>query len=183
MYTHVVFDVDNTLVNSAPAIFLTLQRTLREELGIEKKPEELEFCLGMTSLDMLIRLGVPDVPDAKKRWDRRIVESFAQLELYDGIAPAVAGLKKKGLSLGIVTSRNRAELYDGCISTILPSIDHFVTEEMVTRHKPDPEAFHHYLELSGADRRNVLYIGDTKGDSDCAKAAGVDFALALWGAL
>ncbi len=38
-----------------------------------------------------------------------------------------------------------------------------------------------YMELSGAGRRQLLYIGDSEYDSMCAEHAGVDFSLAVWG--
>ena len=37
------------------------------------------------------------------------------------------------------------------------------------------------MELSGAEKEEILYIGDSVYDSKCAENAGVDFALAVWG--
>ncbi|QJC51390.1 HAD hydrolase-like protein [Paenibacillus albicereus] len=38
-----------------------------------------------------------------------------------------------------------------------------------------------WLERSGADPKETIYIGDTTYDMECAQAAGVDFGLAVWG--
>ena len=38
-----------------------------------------------------------------------------------------------------------------------------------------------YLNKEGVKSCEVLYIGDTLYDRDCAVNAGVDFGLAMWG--
>ena len=40
-----------------------------------------------------------------------------------------------------------------------------------------------YLRRTGARPEEVIYFGDTAYDMDCARAAGVDQALVLWGCL
>jgi len=37
------------------------------------------------------------------------------------------------------------------------------------------------MKATGAKAEEMLYIGDSVYDAMCAKAAGVDFALATWG--
>lgn len=38
-----------------------------------------------------------------------------------------------------------------------------------------------YMELTGVNPAKSVYIGDTLYDQQCADAAKIDFALALWG--
>ena len=38
-----------------------------------------------------------------------------------------------------------------------------------------------FLERAGVRPSEALYVGDSVYDRDCARAAGVDFALAVWG--
>ncbi|MPN26740.1 Phosphoglycolate phosphatase [bioreactor metagenome] len=54
--------------------------------------------------------------------------------------------------------------------------------EDTPRHKPDPEPLFEFFARSGKKNDKALYIGDSANDQLCAKAAGVDFALAEWGA-
>lgn len=49
------------------------------------------------------------------------------------------------------------------------------------RHKPHPEPLLKFLEVSGAKAESSIYIGDAIYDYECAREAGVDFGLALWG--
>ena len=50
------------------------------------------------------------------------------------------------------------------------------------KHKPSKEPMEKYIELSGAKKEEVIYIGDSIYDMKCSEGAGVDFGLALWGA-
>jgi phosphoglycolate phosphatase-like HAD superfamily hydrolase len=50
------------------------------------------------------------------------------------------------------------------------------------KHKPNPDPILKFIEISGDDKSKTIYIGDTKYDMECAFGAGIDFALALWGA-
>ena len=47
--------------------------------------------------------------------------------------------------------------------------------------KPEPGPLLKYMERTGAKPSEVLYVGDTVYDMQCARGAGVDFALARWG--
>ena len=52
----------------------------------------------------------------------------------------------------------------------------------VAEHKPDPQPMLTYMERTGAAPGEVLFVGDTQYDAQCAHGACVDFALAAWGA-
>ena len=47
--------------------------------------------------------------------------------------------------------------------------------------KPHPESLNILSAMSGIAKTNMLFIGDSNSDLNCAKNAGVDFALAGWG--
>ena len=40
-----------------------------------------------------------------------------------------------------------------------------------------------YLKMTGAAPEESLFFGDTVDDMDCARGAGVEHALVLWGCL
>ena len=104
------------------------------------------------------------------------------VSLFGGVAETLKKLRERGLALGIVTSKTREEFANdfnrfgigGYFQTV-------VCAEDTTEHKPNPAPLLKYMELSGASRKRVLYVGDSIYDSQCAHAASVDFALALWG--
>ena len=49
------------------------------------------------------------------------------------------------------------------------------------KHKPNPEPLLKYMELSKTNNDDILYIGDSTYDMQCANSANVKFAFAKWG--
>lgn len=64
---------------------------------------------------------------------------------------------------------------------ITQEADIVVCADATQEHKPTAAPLLKYLELSGTDRNQILYVGDSRYDRECARNAGVDFALAGWG--
>lgn len=67
-YSHIVFDLDGTLIDTERAILPSLRDTLEELTGRHYKEQALTFALGITGADALKRLGVADVPAALTLW-------------------------------------------------------------------------------------------------------------------
>ena len=90
-------------------------------------------------------------------------------------------LKAQGCSLGIVTSRCRAE-YDAYFSSFhLEEIFHrIVCADDTKTHKPEPEPIFKYTEAEKALLSSCIYIGDMSTDIECAKKAGIAAGLVLW---
>lgn len=181
-YKHIVFDLDGTLIDTERAILPSLRDTLAELTGRRYEEQELTFALGITGADALERLSVVDVPAALTLWMEKMHGHEDAVSLFGGVAETLKKLRERGLALGIVTSKTREEFANdfnrfgigGYFQTV-------VCAEDTTEHKPNPAPLLKYMELSGASRKRVLYVGDSIYDSQCAHAASVDFALALWG--
>ena len=181
-YSTVVFDIDGTLIDTEDAIIHALQWALRKCTGKEYAPSELTFCLGIPGENALRQLGVPDIQTTLAVWDARFKESAGETGLFDGIRPLVETLHSRGIPLGIITSKTREEYqfdflrrgigeYFGCS---------ICTEDSKT-HKPHPGPMLEYLRRTGFPPEKAIYIGDSTYDMQCARSAGVDCALALWG--
>ena len=95
------------------------------------------------------------------------------------------GLKAAGCRLGIATSKNTAELEHSRkqFGDIVSRVDCIICADDTAEHKPKPGPLLKYMEYTGARPSEVLYVGDTVYDMQCARGAGVDFALARWGNL
>lgn len=181
-YKHIVFDLDGTLIDTERAILPSLRGTLAELTGRRYEEQELTFALGITGADALEQLRVADVPAALTLWIEKMHGYEDAVSLFGGVAETLEKLREQGLVLGIVTSKTREEFthdfnrfgIGDCFQTV-------VYAEETVEHKPSPAPLLKYMELSGVPREKVLYVGDSIYDSQCAHAAGVDFALALWG--
>lgn len=181
-YKHIIFDIDGTMLDSAYADLTALQRVLSEFLNRDYPISELRFALGIPGEVVLKQLGVKDVSMADQRWNSYMKELAHTMKLFDGIKELLLELKGRGVELGIITSKNRKEFHcdftpfglDAYFNTI-------ITVEDSKAPKPSAEPMLAYLNKTGADPQEVLYIGDTCYDWECATNAGVDFGVAMWG--
>ena len=181
-YQHIVFDIDGTLINTEHAILHSLQDTL-EECIHEKVPiKQLLFVMGITGEDALRQLKINNIPLSLKLWEENIKKYSNTITVYDGIQELLNSLSECDCKIGIVTSKTKAEFKDDFDRF---GLNHYfktiICTDDTTEHKPSPEPLLKYIEISGACNEQILYIGDSKYDSLCAKNAEVDFALAMWG--
>lgn len=179
----VVFDVDGTLIDTGDAIIASLQKVLLEELGKEYPGEELYFSFGIPGEVTLKKFGINDVEGPLGKWIRYLDELSGSIRIFEGIDCCLKKLKADNIKAGIVTSKTREEFVSNFIPMGLADyFDYVVCADDTDRHKPHPEPLLKLLELSGNKPEEIVYIGDTKYDKECAKGAGVKFGLALWGA-
>ena len=183
-YRYIAYDIDGTLLNTAPADLAGLQEVLREELGMERPIAALTGALGIPSRDILRVYGAPegDVDRLARLWMERMHDHFECVDVFPGTREALEALRARGVRLGVVTSKNSEEYAQDFVPFGLETyFDTIVTADDTALHKPHAEPLLKFLERLGAKREEALYIGDSTYDRDCARAAGVDFALAVWG--
>ncbi len=181
-YTHIVFDVDGTLINSVYCGLRSLQNTILMLTGETMPLEELTFSLGIPGTDTMRQLGIRDIPSALELWNQNMRQYEDTITVFDGVAELLEHLSEAGVELGIVTSETRDEYgHDFCRFDIARRFTTTICAEDADAHKPEPAPLLKYLELTGAVREQVLYVGDSVHDSKCAERARIDFALAGWG--
>lgn len=182
-YSHIVFDIDGTLVDTFYSNMRSLQDVLRDRTGQTRSLEELGRFFGIPGMETVLQLGLPEPEEALAQWEATLRTYRHTDRLYDGVEELLATLAGAGCRLGIATSRTRAEL-DMDFST-LPMARYFqivITADDTLRHKPDPDPLLRYIELARCEKEQVLFIGDSPHDMRCAAAAGVASGLAVWGA-
>lgn len=188
-YKHLLFDVDGTLVDSFEADMSSLATLLdRHRPGHGKTREDLIFAFGIPGRSTLRILGFSEeeIPELIAEWVDLAAERASEVKLFDGVIPVLSRLKELNFSMGIITSRTRDKSLGGPLGNFIPEpvrpyISHAVCAGDTARPKPYPDPILHYMELTGAKREEILFIGDAPTDLQAASAAGVDFALALWG--
>lgn len=185
-YKHLVFDIDGTIIDSAKINMLSLQETVKELRGDMMPLEDLYFSFGIPGVRAMEILGFPEPEKAVQVWIRNYSACAERLgmPLFPGMREILERLREKGASLGIITSKLREE-YDEHFEKqgLLELFPCVVTASDTPKGKPYPDPMLEYLRRTGAAPEEVLYFGDTAYDMDCARSAGVDHALVLWGCL
>ena len=183
----VVFDLDGTLVDSAPDLHAAANALL-EEKGLEPMTlAEVRGFVGNGVAKLVERClearGVPAkgraLADAVTRYKEFYGAAPAALTRpYDGVEAMLGALTARGLLLGVCTNKPEGLSHQVLAGTALDRHLRAVVGGDTTRAmKPDPLPLSHCLELLGADVGETLYVGDSETDADTATAAGMEFAL------
>lgn len=181
-YKQIVFDIDGTLIDTEHAVLYSFQETLKTLCGESVPIEKLNFALGITGEDALKKFPVEDISSALDLWNQNMCKYNETVTVFSGILELLKALSESGYGMGIVTSRTREEYEKDFIPhKINQYFNTVICADDTAEHKPMPEPLLKYMKLAGANQNEILYVGDSKYDGICAKNAGVDFALAVWG--
>lgn len=186
VYSHLVFDIDGTLIDTVKIHMVSLEKTLRRYWGEDAKLPDLKFTFGIPGKAAMEALKLPDPEEAYREWEREYLACAEKSRgpLFPGIKEALDKIRKTKASLGIITSKTRDEYEEDFRGRGLKQyFSCVVTSSDTKRGKPSPEPMLEYLKRTGAEPGEVLYLGDSVHDMECARAAGVDHALVLWGSL
>ena len=185
MLSTFLFDLDGTLIDSIELILRSYRHTMRAHRGLEPPDEMWMQGLG-TPLRVQFRHWTEDPAEIEA-----MVATYRAYNLehhdelvrpYEGVVAAVRDLRRKGRTLGLVTSKMREGALRGLELAGLE--DHFeviVGADDVTHPKPHPEPVLKALEQLGAPAADTVFIGDSRHDIECGRAAGVKTAAVLWG--
>ena len=180
----VVFDLDGTLIDSAPEIHAAVNRLMERHGFSPFTPAETRGFIGR---------GVPHLVacclDARGRGDdallhaRMIAEFIESYEtavgltaLYPGVVAALEALGWDGLRLGLCTNKPagpaRAVLAHLGLSAHFPVV---IGGDSLGTRKPDPAPLCAAFEGLGAP--GGLFVGDSEIDAETAARAEVPFVL------
>ena len=177
-----VFDLDGTLIDSAPALNHAVNGMLAD-LG--RAPLDLARTTafignGVAKLvERALAATGGGAPGARALFDARYAATPAALTtVFPGVAEALAALRARGLRLGVCTNKPQGPAEKVLAETGLAEFfDATVGGREGAALKPDPAPLRLCLESLGADPAAALFVGDSEIDAETARAAGVRFAL------
>ena len=181
-YRYFVFDFDLTLADSSQGILECFKHVLKEYNYPEKDDTTIYNTIGLTLVDAFDLLT--DTPNNPKREEMRkaYVKKADEVMVkhtyfYDDTIAILQTLQNAGVKVGIVSTKYRYRIVDTFKQQAgsFP-VDIVIGGEDVKAAKPDPQGLKLITERFGADKQDVLYIGDSYIDAETAQNAGVDFA-------
>ena len=175
-YKALIFDIDNTLVNTLDMNMIPLQKIIQEEKGEEWTLEEVYHFASYPGMKVMEELEVKNHEEVYARWVQYVNEYKASP--YEGMDDVLKTLHEK-LRFSVVSSKNKKQ-YD--IDVVSLGLDNYmevvVLEDDTSKHKPDPEPLLLCMERLGLNKEDVIYIGDAYSDLLASRNAGIDFAFA-----
>lgn len=184
---NLIFDLDGTLIDSAPDLHAAAVLLLREE-GQEP--------LDLATIRSFIGNGVPVLverimqrvfgtvdPVRHGMLEKRFMAHYeaaptALTRLYPGVDHAIKALVTQGHRLALCTNKpaatSRTILRDLGIAGYFGAV---IGGDTLRARKPDPAPLHAAIDALGDKDAPSLYVGDSEIDAKAAHAAGLPFLL------
>ena len=182
--TCVLFDMDGTLVDTTDMIVEGLGSTIESHTGERPVREEIVALIGRPLKEQLrIYVEEPHVASLSDRFMTFYEERRDELEIpFPGAFNMLHEAHRLGLTVGIVTSKNRREI-DGTLDLlrIRDLLDFTISSEDAPRPKPFPDPVLEALRRADAKPEATLFVGDSVYDMQSGRDAGVRTGGALWG--
>ncbi len=188
MIDAVLFDLDGTLVDTAPDLVAVLNDLLREESRTRMayaiaRNEVSNGALGLIRLGFGQHHPSAETEDLRQRFlqiyqDRKNKDS----RIFNGFPEILRVLSKLGIRWGIVTNKPQAltdpllrhlSLHDdaGCV----------VSGDSLPQRKPHPAPLQFAARLLAVAPERCMYIGDARRDIEAGRAAGMVTVAAAYG--
>lgn len=169
------------MIDTEYALLHSLRDILKEEYDRNYKIEELEFALGITGEAAIVQLEISNIKYAIELWNDKLNKYKETVCVFNGIEELLKQLSLN-YKLGIVTSKTKEEFEEEVVHFGLNKyFGIIICADDTKKHKPNPEPLLKYMELANAKNNEIIYIGDSIYDMQCAKASNVDFVFAKWG--
>ena len=178
--TRVVFDLDGTLIDSAPDIHLSVNLML-EERGLP--PLDLQTVIsfignGIPILVQRVMLAREVNLAYHEEWLRGVSDYYKRVnagltQLYPGVRESLEQLRTAGHTLALCTNKPQ-QLAREIVAAfdLSPLFSQIVGGDSLPQYKPDPAMLHACL-----SDRSGIFIGDSEVDAETARRAAVPFAL------
>lgn len=179
----VVFDLDGTLVDSAPDLIDSLNHALKEEGLKTYLPDDARRLVGMGVRVMVGRaLAFQNIP-AEEPHVEKLLASFLRFyednmpgktQFFDGVDNSLKQLSKAGYKLAVCTNK-----YENLARHLLNSLGRadlfsvIVGGETFAFHKPDARHILSTIEQAGADPDKAIMVGDSQADILAAQSADI----------
>jgi len=183
----VLFDLDGTLLDTAPDMVAALNE-LRREKALD--PLDYDYARAHVSNGALglLKIGFDAGEGAHgERLRERFLEIYAgrlatSTRLFQGMETVLAHLEAAGLRWGVVTNK------PGHLTRpLLQALDLarrcacIVSGDTLTERKPHPGPLLHAAALMSVPRERAMYVGDAARDIEAGRAAGMMTVAAVYG--
>jgi len=188
----IIYDLDGTLVDTAPDLVHTLNATLRRFDFRPVSPDDVGDLIGNGAKAMLERafslLGRPQEPESISFMFDHFLNHYVDNLTRHGSTPyphvvnVLDAYKQAGVLQGVCTNKFQtgAEgvLRELDLHKYFPAI---VGGDALAVRKPDPMHITETVRRLGGSPERAVMVGDSKNDAAAAQAAGIPVVLVTYG--
>jgi HAD superfamily hydrolase (TIGR01549 family) len=174
MIKAVIFDLDQTLIDSKDAHLASMVNSLEREGW----PTKIKWLYGMTA-EGILKYNFTDMPEETVRkivaHKRIILKNYLnKVKVLSGAVELLRFLKENKIKVVLITNNTHREIYE-LLDTldIRKYFDILVGIEDTDEPKPSPHPIIKAIEQLRMPLEEILYIGDSDTDIEAAKAAGL----------
>jgi len=188
----ILFDLDGTLVDSAPDLMLAHNHVMKKYGYAEKKLSDIKKLAGRGAQLMLAR-SIHDLAelsgktkktdDIVKEMTRDFIDYYSknivkESTLKTGVLNFLSWCKNNSISMAVCTNKQehlsinllkKIKIYD--------FFDYVAGGNSFNHNKPDPRHLTDTIEVVNGEIKKTIMIGDSETDSASAKAANIPFVL------
>ena len=184
----IMFDLDGTLIATAPEICDAVNHTLSHFNLVEVTQQQVNDWIGYGTRELLIQAlassgGVSVTSVRESDTLQSIAEEFGvhyrrccgtRSYLYPQVRETLTQLRAQGVKLVVVT--NKEERYTRTVldaHQLMPLLDWVISGDSLPTKKPHPGGILACLEKFGVANDRALFVGDSSIDVATARNAGI----------
>lgn len=186
-YAAVLFDLDGTLVDTAPDMVASLAWVV-ESHGRAPVDANLSRANVSNGSIGLLKLAFDDVGDAQmQKLQRQFLDHYqqrvaAESRVFAGLDQLLDQLDAHKLPWGVVTNKPQALTDSLLVSLRLqPRMACAISGDTLPQRKPHPAPMLLASRILDVEPGQIVYIGDAARDIEAGKAAGMATIAAGWG--
>ena len=189
----VLFDLDGTLVDTAPDLMRAHNHVMKKFGYYERDLHEIKKLAGGGSGKMLRKSvhAIAELSGKIKKTDKEMEEEMTkefinfyskninkESKLITGALEFLSWCKNNSISMAICTNKQEHLSIDLLKKIkIYHFFDYVAGGNTFNYNKPDPKHLTNTIEIIGGDLKKTIMIGDSETDSGAAQAANIPFVL------
>ena len=181
----ILFDLDGTIVNTAPDLMAAHNHVMKKFGHNEKKLSEIKSLAGRGAWVMMQRSFKEEVKDEKmkKEMTKEFIDFYANnidrnSKPIKGVIEFFEWAKNKKISMAVCTNKQERLAVD-----LLKKLDmskyfeYIAGADTFDYNKPDPRHLTNVVEIISGDLQKTIMVGDSEVDANSAHNAKLPFVL------